>query len=52
MKKRKTKINRDCIVKKFEGLKVTIVKHDFLPRSTIALSTNLFNKIKEDKENG
>lgn len=47
--RRKRKVKKDCIVKKFEGLKVTIVKHDFLPPSTIALSANLYNKLKEDK---
>ena len=48
--RRKRKVKKDCIVKKFEGLKVTIVKHSFLPRGTIALSTDLFEKIREDKD--
>jgi hypothetical protein len=46
MRKRKKK-KRDCIIKYLEGKKVTIVKHDFLPPGTIALASNLFNKLKE-----
>lgn len=47
---RRKRKKRDCIIKRFEGEKVTIVKHSFLPPGTIALSTNLFNKLK-DKQN-
>lgn len=48
--RKKRKVKRDCITKYFDGRKVSIVKHDFLPRGTIALSTDLFNKLKEDKD--
>lgn len=39
---------KERIVLKFNGDKITIVKHDFLPKNTIAMSSDLFNKIKKD----
>ena len=41
--------NKDCIKKMIDGKEVKIVKHSFLPSGTIALSTDLFNKLKEVK---
>ena len=42
--------NKDCIKKMIDGKEVKIVKHNFLPSGTIALSTDLYNKLKEEKK--
>jgi hypothetical protein len=48
MNKKESK--KDKIIKKFEGKKITLVKHDFLPPKTIALSTDLFNELKDKND--
>ena len=42
--------DKDCIKKMIDGKEVKIVKHSFLPYGTIALSTDLYNKLKEEKK--
>ncbi len=34
---------------KFEGHKITVFKHSFLPKKTIALSSDLFDKIRKEQ---
>ena len=44
---KKKKPKRESIPMLFDGKRMTIVKYDFLPPNTVALSTELFNELKK-----
>jgi len=48
-RKRKRRTKREKMSLKFEGKRITIVKHGFLPPKTVALSTDLYNEMRDKK---